>query len=208
VKGTITQHGSAEISSSNVGGDIWSVNDKFSFAHTTVPESRTSSFEVVFKTNGFSDGAYDVSKFGLMIRDTLQSDSKHFSVVVLGKKIVRAMFRKSDSGNTSKVTGPNLGDSGYLKLVKAGNVFYAFHKNTESSEYELITTQTIDMMGDLHVGIALVVHDSSDNQSETVSFSDFSLVSSLYVLLNTLLSDINFNLHSCGNHLLVHAIFI
>ncbi len=162
--------------------DIWYSEDHFSYASfVRVPFSSSEAVEVVLNTEGFDQGAYEWSKFGLMIRDSLIPESSHFSVFISPGHGTSTFYRESAYGGSFRVPGFDNQYSGYLKIVKVGNEFRAFHKEVDENNNstffkEIGTPMTIDMKGEVHVGIALSTHYLGSRESETVGFTEFSYV--------------------------------
>jgi len=109
-----------------------------------------------------------------MVRDSLEPDAKHFSVLMLGQYGVGTFWRRDTSGPTSK-KGFQFNvvyDSVWLKLTKRMNVFTGY-KSFDGEEWiQVGSPKTVEMdVGDLKVGLALTSHNSG-KQTEA-SFENF-----------------------------------
>ena len=109
-----------------------------------------------------------------MIRDSLEPDAKHFSVLMLGKNGVGTFWRK-DAGRYTYYQGYQRNvvyDSVWLKLTKRMNVFTGY-KSFDGEEWiQVGDQQTVEMdVGDLKVGLALTSHHSG-KQTEAI-FENF-----------------------------------
>ena len=108
-----------------------------------------------------------------MVRDSLEPDAKHFSVLMLGKKDVGIFWRKDTSGNTyAQGYGNAVHDFIWLKLTKRMNIFTGY-KSFDGEEWTQVgTPQTVEMdIGDFKVGLALTSHHTQI-QTEAV-FENF-----------------------------------
>ena len=160
------------------GKDIWTDQDSFTFSGVSIPNSVTSShFAVTIRTeNGFGSSSNDKpwAKFGLMVRDTMSSTSKHFSVLLTQSEGVHAIYRKQDSGSSVKIPGDDsVRGGGYLNIQRSGDTFRAYFMKLDGTNFQEIGSTKIEMNGPVEVGVALASHDR--NRYFTVQFSDFGI---------------------------------
>lgn len=95
------------------------------------------------------------ARVGVMIRDTLASNSRMAALTVNGSGGWRWDRRTTAGGSvtsTSSSTGtaPNL----WVRLVRSGNVFTAY-RSTNGTSWTLISTATVTMASNCHVGLAI-----------------------------------------------------
>ena len=144
--GTFTMTGS--------GADIWNVNgveaDEFHFAYKTL----TGAGSIIAKVNSVQN-TNDWAKAGVMIRETLNSDSAHAFACVTPSNGVASQGRPSTGGasfnyNQTGVTAPH-----WVKLERsiAGN-FTVSHSANGSSWQPVTgaTAQTIPMGTNVYIG--------------------------------------------------------
>ncbi len=139
------------------GKDIFGTSDEFHFAYKTLsgPGSIIAKVESVEKAN-------ESTKAGVMIRETLDPDSRHIFVFFRGE--IRFNSR-IDVGGTS----PGEGGTGvtytapyWLKLVRYPGGSFRAYQSADGSNWELLgTTQPILMADDIYIGLALTSHDAA-----------------------------------------------
>jgi len=137
--------------------DIFGTSDEFHFAYKTLagPGSIIAKVENVEKAN-------ESTKAGVMIRETLDPDSRHVFVFFRGE--IRFNSR-IDVGGTS----PGEGGTGvtytapyWLKLVRYLGGSFRAYQSADGSNWELLgTTQPILMADDVYIGLALTSHDAA-----------------------------------------------
>jgi hypothetical protein len=147
--GTYTMTGS--------GADIWGVFDEFHFAFKMLsgPGSIIAKVESIGNTN-------DWAKVGVMIRETLDSDSEHAMMAVTPGNGVwfgwrREAGKDSYSQKQDAITAPH-----WVKLERdiSGN-FRAYHSSDGSAWQALGAAQNIQMNRDVYIGLALTSHDAA-----------------------------------------------
>jgi len=150
--GTYTMTGS--------GTDIWAVDDveadEFHFAYKTLtgPGSMVAKVQSIDNTN-------DWAKAGVMIRETLNPDSAHATMVVTPGSGV-SFQRRPGTGKTSvdtttgEITAPY-----WVKIERdmSGN-FTAYH-SANGSTWTMQGTEPIPMGSNVHIGLALTSHDAA-----------------------------------------------
>jgi len=150
--GTFTMTGS--------GADIWNVNaveaDEFHFAYKmlTGPGSIVAKVESVDETNAWA-------KAGVMIRETLNSDSAHATMVVTPASGVSFQRRPSTGGTSLDTTTGEITAPYWVKVDRdlSGN-FTAYH-SANGSTWTMQGTEIIPMGSNVHIGLALTSHDTS-----------------------------------------------
>jgi len=156
--GTYTMTGS--------GTDIWDIgpgagefHDEFHFAYKmlTGPGSIVAKVESVQNTN-------DWAKAGVMIRETLDSGSKHALAAVTPASGVAFQGRTEPGGASFNTSHGDFTAPYWVKLVRdvAGN-FSAYH-SADGSSWELIQegqATPIPMTSNVYIGLALTSHDTA-----------------------------------------------
>ena len=139
------------------GADIWDVADEFHFAYKTLTGigSIVAKVESVDNTNGWA-------KAGVMIRETLESGSKHAMTCVTPAQGVSFQRRPETdlvSLNTD-VTG--LVAPYWVKIERdmAGN--FTGSSSANGSTWEMVGTwENIPMSANVYIGLAVTSHDAA-----------------------------------------------
>ena len=144
---------------SGSGYDIWGRNDQFHYANFVHSGDVTVT---MFVEN------YDVehywAKAGLMIRDTLATNSMHYSLFMTGGAGLAQMWRGCTNCGMGNSQTASIKDSSlWLRVQKVGNVFTASYKKVGGTEWVAFgSTQTMAFTGDsFYVGIANTSHDNA-----------------------------------------------
>jgi hypothetical protein len=160
IAGSVMKTSAGQFLVTGSGSDIWGRSDQFNFDQHSVYgdlsiEMHINSFDV--------EDAW--GKGGLMIRDTLATNSKHFSVFMTKNGNALAnQWRDCTNCNSGHNALPYIWDrSVNLKITKTGNVFEAFTKKNDEDEWQKFgVTRTIDFTNEyFYVGIAVCSHDNS-----------------------------------------------
>jgi len=154
--GTFTMTGS--------GTDIWDVSgigegfhDEFHFAYKTLSGagSIVAKVESVENTNAWA-------KAGVMIRETLDPDSKHAMMVVSATSGVSFQRRPETGGASADDTTADIAAPYWVKIERtlAGN-FIAYSSANGSTWQMLGVAEPIQMGSNVYIGLAVTAHNAS-----------------------------------------------
>ena len=151
--------------------DIWGTSDSFHYLYGST--SGDASIEMFVESFTGSSLYKFWAKGGLMLRDSLDANSKHFSLYVTISAGLSNQWRSSTGGATSHEPLPGSSNSNmWLKITKTGNVFQAYYKTSASNSIwsTLGSYQTIDFGSDIfYYGVAVTSHETT--RVATLSFS-------------------------------------
>eukprot|EP00956_Cyclotella_meneghiniana_P019099 scaffold32470_cov37-Cyclotella_meneghiniana.AAC.1 len=120
---------------------------------------------------------HEWAKAGLMLRDSLNENSKHFSLYVTGSNGLANQWRSSTGGTSSNANLPGSSNRNiWLKITKTGNVFQAYYKtNANNSNWSSVgSSQTIHFgSGIFYYGVA--VTSRVQTSVATLSFKPFDI---------------------------------
>lgn len=145
--GTYTLQGS--------GADIWSTSDSFHFAYQQLDGDCTIVARVTSITNTNS-----WAKAGVMIRESLDANSKHAMVLLRPGGGTGFARRTTTGGHSSWTKGTATTFPHWVKLVRAGNRFTAY-QSANGSTWIQIGSTSITMATSMYVGLAVTSHDNS-----------------------------------------------
>jgi hypothetical protein len=153
-----------------IGADIWDLADDFHFAFKTLhgDGSITARIDSIATTDPWA-------KAGVMIRESLDTDSQHAFCCVTpsnGMAFVnrRRTFQLSSSSETAGFAAPY-----WVKLVREGDTFSAYHSpdgvtwTLQPASAETANPQTIVMAKDVCIGLAVTSHDASRTAEARIS---------------------------------------
>jgi len=140
------------------GNDVWNKNDEFHFVHES--GSGDMTLKVYISSLQYR---HDYTKAGLMIRESLSSNSANFFCHLTGERGVYAQWRSQTGDDTGwdgyhdKTNGPS---PTWLMVSKKGNGF-SCSKSVDGLNWESVGDSVeIAMESDVNAGMALVSRDS------------------------------------------------
>ena len=161
--GSATKSGNGQVTVTGAGWDIWGRSDGFHF----VRNSASGDVSVEMLVEDFSSPGHWWAKGGLMIRDTLDSKSMHYSVLFTKSGNALAnQWRSCTNCDSGHNAWPNVTDRKlWLRITKIGNVFQGYFRREGDSDPEWIkfgVERTINFTSsNFYVGIAVSSHDTS-----------------------------------------------
>jgi endonuclease/exonuclease/phosphatase family metal-dependent hydrolase/regulation of enolase protein 1 (concanavalin A-like superfamily) len=133
------------------GADVWGTADAFRFAYTQMTGDGTIQTRVtgVENINAWT-------KAGVMVRETLNVNSKHgFMLVSPGKGL--AFQRRTATGGSSANTGVAGKAAVYLRITRTGQTLRGYY-STNGSTWTLLGSATMNMTATVYVGLAVSSH--------------------------------------------------
>jgi beta-xylosidase len=137
------------------GADIWDTADGFRFTYLPASGNCTVIARVVSLENVNS-----WSKAGVMIRETLDANSRHAFVAVTPGNGVAWQYRSTTGGNSSNTGAGGLSAPYWVKLVRSGDTFTA-SRSADGVTWVQMGSTTISMATGVYVGLAISSHNNS-----------------------------------------------
>ena len=126
--------------------------------------------EIIARVNSLENTGMG-SRVGVMIRDTLATNSRHVFMGLAGDGAYRWVRRTGFNGNTSSSpSGAATLPDAWVRLVRAGNVITAY-KSANGSTWTQVGSLTADFPATCYFGLAVASGDK-----ETLNTSQFSSV--------------------------------
>jgi len=162
--GTYTMNGS--------GADIWYQADEFHFGYKmlTGAGSIVTKVESVSNTNAWA-------KAGVMIRESLEPNSKYVFMCVTPSSGVAFQYRLSSDTDAAGFTQAGIAAPYWVKLERSVSGSFTASISTNGSTWVAVTSATpqiISMASTVYVGLALTSHD--DALTCTAKFSNVQIV--------------------------------
>ena len=143
--------------------DIYRESDSFHYLYAYNSEGTDLEIEMLVKS--FTGYTHEWAKGGLMIRESLDANSRYFGVFVSGSKGLVAQHRLHTGGDTDtsrKVSDARNHDI-WLKITKIGNEFQAYYKTSANADWSTVgdkhTNTNFPSAKSFHHGIAVTSHD-------------------------------------------------
>lgn len=160
--GTYTMAGS--------GSDVWGTADAFRYSYQAITGDCDIRARVVSETN-----THEWARAGVMIRETLDANSKHADVFVTPGHGFNLQYRTTTGGGSGSTGGPalNAAPNNWVRLVRAGNLFTAY-SSADGTTWTTIGSTTITMGSPVYAG--LLVCSVSNGTLCTATFDKVSVV--------------------------------
>ncbi len=133
------------------GADVWGAADAFRFVYRQLTGDGTIQTRVTSVEN-----IHAWTKVGVMVRETLNVDSKHGFMLVSPSKGM-AFQRRTATGGSSASTGVAGKAPVYLRMTRTGQTLRAYY-STNGSTWTLVGSATMNMTATVYVGLAVSSH--------------------------------------------------
>lgn len=144
--GTFTLSGS--------GRDIYNADDHFRFVYRTF----TGNVDIRARVTGLTN-THIWAKAGVMIRETLQPNSKHAMALVSPTSGTSFLKRASTGGSTTATNAPGAAPY-WLRLVRNGSTFTAY-RSPDGQTWTTIGSASVSMTSSVYVGLAVTSHSNN-----------------------------------------------
>jgi regulation of enolase protein 1 (concanavalin A-like superfamily) len=168
--GAVGQVGSASYSSGTFtvngsGSDIWTAADQFNFAYRSTNGDVTLIAKVVSES-----GSQSYAKAGVMIRESLATNSIEASVLLTPTNGVSMEVRPTTGATTINLSGWVAGvqPPSWVKLVRSGSTFTGY-SSADGTSWTQIASTNVTMASSTKAGLAVTAHSNSELNSATFS---------------------------------------
>ena len=144
------------------GNDIWNTTDNFHYVY----QPAIGDCEIVARVLSVGN-TNPWSKAGIMIRETLDADSKHASSFVTPTNGVTFQQRTATGGTSVNIRAAGLTTPHWLKLKRTGDTFTA-SRSADGASWTEFTSGTITMGSNVYLGLAVCSHN--DGVTTTATF--------------------------------------
>ncbi len=136
------------------GADIWATADEFHFAFKEISGAGAiiAKVESVENTDPFA-------KAGVMIRDTLEPDSRNVAVLITPENGVRFQYRNTAGGVTDRSFKEGITAPQWVRLERTtGGLVRAFY-SADGSTWTLLNMTVVSMDMPVYIGLAVTSHN-------------------------------------------------
>ena len=138
------------------GADIWDNSDQFHFAYKELSGAGT----IIAKVESV-ENTHEWAKAGVMIRDTLEPDSRHAMMVVTPAQGVSSQRRTTAGDSSSSDTEAGITAPQWVKLERTiGGLVKASYSADGTTWTQLGTPEPATMNTPMYIGLALTSHNS------------------------------------------------
>jgi len=138
------------------GVDIWDNADQFHFAF----KEFTGGGSIIAKVESV-ENTHEYAKAGVMIRDTLEADSRYVGVFVTPENGVRFQYRSQTDGSTDRYFEEGITAPQWVKLERTtGGLVRAYH-SADGATWTRFDLIQVSMDSPMYVGLAVTSHDAA-----------------------------------------------
>jgi regulation of enolase protein 1 (concanavalin A-like superfamily) len=167
IKGAV-EFSNGQYKITGAGANIWAKQDQFQF----IWREMSGNFTVAATMKFLGQGA-DHRKAGIMVRQTLDTDSAYADVVIHGNGMPGLQWRSRQGEDTNAFDLPFDGPGSLkIKLVRTGVKMYMYLGKDGAEPKEIAHTE-VTFRSPVLVGLVVCSHKA--DSSDTVVFSDVSL---------------------------------
>jgi len=155
--GSFTEEPAGTYTMTASGTDIWDESDEFHFAfkELTGAGSIMAKVESVGKTHVWA-------KAGVMIRDTLEPDSKHAMVVITPSQGVSFQRRTVTGSGSADTTETDITVPQWVKIERDISGGFTGSYSSDGISWTQIGRQSINMSATAYVGLAVTAHNPNE----------------------------------------------
>lgn len=136
------------------GTDIWGNSDQFHYVHQPLIGDGT-----IVTCVSSLDASDPWAKTGVMIRESLDADSKNAAVFVTPGNGVRFQRRTTTGGNTTNSSDSTGAAPHWVRLDREGDTFTGY-RSVDGTSWTLLGTETISMTDPIYIGLAVTSHNA------------------------------------------------
>jgi hypothetical protein len=155
------------------GEDIWSTDDEFHFAYKEL----SGAAAIIAKVESL-ENTDPWAKAGVMIRDTLESDSANAAVLITPENGVRFQYRSSAGANTSRYFAEGITAPQWVKLERTTGGLVRAYYSADGTTWTPFNLVQVRMSMPVYIGLAVTSHNvdaTCEAKFSNVSFPDTSV---------------------------------
>jgi len=159
--GAVAANGSASFSNGaftidGSGRDIWGVSDEFRYVHQELTGTNSQNVTVTARVLSI-ENTNPWAKAGVMIRDDLNSASKHVMTVITPVRGASFQRRVTNAANSAHTTTGGITAPHWVRIEKSGNNFTS-SISSNGTDWTVLGSQSVTMGGTIYVGLAVTSH--------------------------------------------------
>jgi hypothetical protein len=155
------------------GVDIWDNSDQFHFAFREF----TGTGAIIAKVESL-DNTDPFAKAGVMIRDTLDGNSRYVGVFITPENGVRFQYRNTTDGSTDRYFEEGITAPQWVRLERTAGGLVRSYYSADGNTWERFDLIQVRMDAPLYIGLAVTSHNAALTCNATfsnVSFPDTNI---------------------------------
>ncbi|MGB2864021.1 MAG: LamG domain-containing protein [Sedimentisphaerales bacterium] len=137
------------------GIDIWDTADEFHFAFKEL----TGAGTIIAKVESLQN-THAFAKAGVMIRDTLDADSRYTGVFITPENGVRFQYRNTPGGVTDRQFVEGITAPYWVKLERTSGGLVRAYYSVDGTTWERFNLIQVTMNTPMYIGLAMTSHDA------------------------------------------------
>jgi len=137
------------------GTDIFGASDEFHFAYKEISNGTAT---IIAKVENL-DNTDPFAKAGVMIRDTLDPDSRNTALLITPENGLRFQNRTAQGGDTDRLFDPNIVTPYWVQLQRASGGLVRAYYSENGSDWTQFNLQQVSMQMPVYVGLAVTSHN-------------------------------------------------
>jgi hypothetical protein len=138
------------------GTDIWSTADEFHFAF----KEFTGACTIIAKVESVSN-THEFAKAGVLIRDTLDADSRYAGVFITPENGVRFQYRNTAGDITDRQFTEGIAAPYWVKLERTSGGLVRAYYSADGATWERFNLTQVTMNTPMYIGLAVTSHDAA-----------------------------------------------
>ncbi|NQT23875.1 aryl-sulfate sulfotransferase [candidate division KSB1 bacterium] len=137
------------------GNDIWNQADELHFAYQTVE----GDAEIIARIHSL-EITDPWAKVGVMMRNSLQSSSKHVMMILSAENGTAFQRRIQDGESSFNTGGTSATTPHWVRLIREGNL-YTGYESSDGEHWEYVGSETVDMQEEIFIGLPVTSHNDN-----------------------------------------------
>jgi hypothetical protein len=138
----------------STGTDIWAAKDEFHFAFKEVD----GAVKIIAKVDSL-ENSNEFAKAGVMIRDTLDADSRYAGVFITPENGVRFQYRSDVGGITDREFVEDVTAPQWVRLERTSGGLIRAYYSADGNTWERFSLIQVSMTMPVYAGLAVTSHD-------------------------------------------------
>jgi len=138
----------------STGTDIWAAKDEFHFAFKEVD----GAVKIIAKVDSL-ENSNEFAKAGVMIRDTLDADSRYVGVFITPENGVRFQYRSDVGSITDREFAEEITAPQWVRLERTSGGLIRAYYSPDGNTWERFSLIQVTMTTPVYAGLAVTSHD-------------------------------------------------
>jgi len=138
------------------GTDIWSISDEFHFAF----KEFTGAGTIIAKVESVQN-TQEFAKAGVMIRDTLDADSRYAGLFITPENGVRFQYRNTAGDVTDRQFAEGITAPQWVKLERTSGGLVRAYYSADGTTWERFNLVQVTMSTPMYIGLAVTSHEAA-----------------------------------------------